>query len=136
MSGLETRHRTYARATANLETTEDAPQEELLTLEQQVVGILHTTEKNSRMATISEKYLDFVHEPMEDKPVTALPGIGETLGQNLRARGFIRASAVLGQFLQRDPEKFKTWLKKAIGANAYQANCCTRALEEWCDIFL
>lgn len=41
LTGLETQHRTYARATAKSETTEDAPQEELLTLEQ-VVGFLHS----------------------------------------------------------------------------------------------
>lgn len=33
ITGLEVKHRTYAKAAANKITTEDAPQEELLTLE-------------------------------------------------------------------------------------------------------
>ncbi|KAK7938645.1 hypothetical protein WMY93_001971 [Mugilogobius chulae] len=42
ITGLETRHQTYARATAIVATSEDAPREELLSLEQQVVGFLNS----------------------------------------------------------------------------------------------
>lgn len=43
ISGLETSHRTYARATAGgSKDGEDAPAEELQTLEQQVIRFLHT----------------------------------------------------------------------------------------------
>ncbi|XP_055084240.1 coiled-coil domain-containing protein 13 [Periophthalmus magnuspinnatus] len=44
ISGLETRHRTYARAAANADTSEDAPRGELLSLEQEVVDFLNTQE--------------------------------------------------------------------------------------------
>ncbi|XP_061600807.1 barrier-to-autointegration factor-like protein [Cololabis saira] len=86
------------------------------------------------MADTTEEYRDFVAEPMEDKPVTALPGIGEELGKKLRTRGFTRASAVLGHYLQMRGEldRFKDWLKNAIHADNHQADLCTRALEEWC----
>lgn len=40
ITGLEVKHQTYAKAAANQITTEDAPQEELLTLEKQVVTFL------------------------------------------------------------------------------------------------
>lgn len=42
ITGLETKHRSYARVVANgnRHVTEDAPQEELLTLEQQIVTFL------------------------------------------------------------------------------------------------
>lgn len=53
LSGLETRHQTYARATANADTTEDAPQEELQSLEQQVVSFLHSKNISIHMEDIS-----------------------------------------------------------------------------------
>ncbi|XP_061601339.1 barrier-to-autointegration factor-like protein [Cololabis saira] len=86
----------------------------------------------------TRKHRDFVREPIEDKPVTALPGIGEVLGEKLVKKGFTKASALLGHFVQmgRDPEKFKAWLKETSGANDYQADLCTRALVEWCETFL
>lgn len=45
ITGLETRHRSYARVTPDGNTTEDAPQEELQSLEQQVLSFLHIQSK-------------------------------------------------------------------------------------------
>lgn len=42
ISGLKTQHRSYAQATANEVTTDDAPLEQLLSLEQQVVNFLQS----------------------------------------------------------------------------------------------
>ncbi|TPP61507.1 Barrier-to-autointegration factor B [Fasciola gigantica] len=71
----------------------------------------------------SQKHRDFVTEPIGEKLVTDLPGIGEKLGERLEAKGFEKAYTVLGQFLllRRDEELFKEWLKEACGANAKQA---------------
>ncbi|XP_013889094.1 barrier-to-autointegration factor [Austrofundulus limnaeus] len=90
------------------------------------------------MSTTSQKHRDFVGEPMGDKPVMALSGIGETLGRRLEEQGFDKAYVVLGQFLllKKDPEMFTDWLKDASGANTRQAASCSQCLKEWCDAFL
>ncbi|TNN31893.1 Barrier-to-autointegration factor B [Liparis tanakae] len=90
------------------------------------------------MSSTTQKHRDFVGEPMGDKSVTALSGIGATLGEKLRQQGFDKAYVVLGQFLllKKDPEMFSEWLKDASGANGRQAAVCTQCLREWSDAFL
>ncbi|KAG7462589.1 hypothetical protein MATL_G00186380 [Megalops atlanticus] len=90
------------------------------------------------MSNTSQKHRDFVAEPMGDKPVTALSGIGEVLGKKLEEEGFDKAYTVLGQFLllRKDVEMFSEWLKDTSGANSKQATSCSQCLKEWCDAFL
>ena len=40
------------------------------------------------MSTTSKKHQDFVSEPMGEKEVTAIAGIGDVLGQRLSDKGF------------------------------------------------
>ena len=54
------------------------------------------------MSTTSQKHRDFVGEPMGDKPVMALSGIGETLGKKLEDQGFDK---VYGCCSERSPNQ-------------------------------
>ncbi|KAK7089571.1 barrier-to-autointegration factor-like [Littorina saxatilis] len=86
----------------------------------------------------SQKHRNFVAEPMGDKPVTDLAGIGEVLGGRLKEAGFDCAYVVLGQYLvlRKDEEMFKCWLHDTCSANTKQQNDCFTCLKQWCDSFL
>ncbi|PIK55218.1 hypothetical protein BSL78_07948 [Apostichopus japonicus] len=86
----------------------------------------------------SKKHREFVGEPMGDKPVTDLAGIGPVLGDRLQKAGFNFAYTVLGQFLilEKNNELFVSWIKDTASANQKQANDCYSCLKEWCDSFL
>ncbi|XP_076024295.1 barrier-to-autointegration factor-like [Genypterus blacodes] len=85
------------------------------------------------MSSTSKKHKHFVSEPMGEKPVTELAGIGEVLGGRLARRGFGKADAVFGQFLLmgRDEQKFGRWLKDISGANSKHRRDCHGCLQEW-----
>ncbi|XP_030293575.1 barrier-to-autointegration factor-like [Sparus aurata] len=86
------------------------------------------------MSSTSKKHDNFVSQPMGEKSVRALPGIGEVLGGRLMTNGFGEASDVLGQYLKldKDPERFHGWLKETCNANSKQRSDCYDGLEDWC----
>jgi len=90
------------------------------------------------MSSTSKKHQNFVTEPMGEKPVTDLAGIGDTLGGRLCDKSYDKAYTVLGQYLlfKKSEELFKDWLNEACGANSKQQNDCFNCLKEWCDQFL
>lgn len=51
------------------------------------------------MASTSQKHKNFVAEPMGDKPVTDLAGVGDVLGKRLVTAGFDKVS-FLKRFLE------------------------------------
>ena len=68
------------------------------------------------MSTTSQKHRNFVAEPMGEKPVTDLAGIGEVLGKRLVSKGFDQAYVVLGQFLllKKNKDLFIDWIKVTV----------------------
>ncbi|XP_030855108.1 barrier-to-autointegration factor [Strongylocentrotus purpuratus] len=86
----------------------------------------------------SQKHRDFVSEPMGEKEVTDMAGIGPVLGGRLCDKGFDKAYVVLGQFLvlKKDEEMFMQWLKEEAGANKKQGGDCYKCLKSWCDNYL
>ncbi|XP_050193390.1 barrier-to-autointegration factor isoform X2 [Myiozetetes cayanensis] len=63
------------------------------------------------MSSTSQRHRDFVAEPMGEKPVGSLAGIGDVLGRKLEEKGFDKAYVVLGQFLVllKDEELLEKW---------------------------
>ncbi|XP_046389141.1 barrier-to-autointegration factor [Ischnura elegans] len=90
------------------------------------------------MSTTSQKHKNFVAEPMGDKPVTDVAGIGEVLGKRLVNQGFDKAYVLLGQFLvlKKNEDLFVDWMKDICGANSKQAVDCFQCLSDWCEEFL
>ena len=90
------------------------------------------------MSSTSQKHRDFVAEPMGDKSVMSLAGIGEALGRRLEDKKYDKAYVVLGQYLllKKDEESFREWLKDTCGANTKQQGECYGCLQEWTDSFL
>jgi len=90
------------------------------------------------MSSTSAKHQDFVGEPMGDKEVTAVAGIGPVLGERLSEKGFDKAYVLLGQFLllKKDEELFKEWLKETCNANSHQSNNAFTCLKEWCNSYI
>ncbi|XP_041035892.1 barrier-to-autointegration factor B-like [Carcharodon carcharias] len=88
--------------------------------------------------TTSQKHKNFVVEPMKEKSVKELAGIGLVLGGRLEEKGFTKAKDVLGQFLllKQDKVAFKCWMRQACFAGNRQSEDCYRCLREWCDAFL
>ncbi|KAI7799000.1 putative barrier-to-autointegration factor [Triplophysa rosa] len=83
--------------------------------------------------TTSQKHRLFCSEPMGDKSVYTLPGIGLVLGGRLEKIGIFKARDVLGRFLVlgMDEWKYKSWLRDSCGANAKQQRDCYNCLKEW-----
>lgn len=50
------------------------------------------------MSSTSKKHKEFVSQPMGEKPVTALAGIGEALGGRLKKNGYDKVTKTCNLF--------------------------------------
>ena len=88
--------------------------------------------------SLSQKHAAFIYEPIGNKPVTALNGVGDKLYERLVRKGFDKAYTVLGQFLllKKDRELFMEWLSGTFDAELQEQLDCYDCLKEWCDIYI
>ncbi|CAG0920042.1 unnamed protein product [Notodromas monacha] len=98
-------------------------------------GILLAGNRSVPKMSTSPKLRNFANEPMGDKPVTAVAGIGDVLGDRLVAKGYDKAYVLFGLFLlfKKDGDLFQMWLKDEIKANSKEATDCFMCLKEWAD---
>ncbi len=94
-------------------------------------------------------------EPLGDKGIRDVPGIGDVLGAKLSEAGyekvrfsieifyfiefiFIQAYTLFGKYLlcNKDVESFQDWLQTQCGANSHQAKTAAQALSEWAEAFI
>ena len=96
------------------------------------VEICHVSHHKSR------KYHLFIREPMSNKSVTNLVGVGKVLGRRFAARGFQEASTLFGQFhlVKKVKVLFMIWVMKKTGSNMGQAKDIYQCLFDWCKEFL
>jgi hypothetical protein len=79
----------------------------------------------------TKKHRDFIGEPMKNKLVTTVPGIGPVLGQSLTEADFETAKKLYGRYLS-DPDGFKDFIK-SHGGDGGQQQAAYNAMKEWDD---
>lgn len=88
--------------------------------------------------TTTKKHKLFVSEPLGQKSIDVLPGVGKTLTQRFLASNITKAHHVVGAFLLLDMQrdKFLSWFKQECGGNERHANMCFDAIQQWCIQFI
>ncbi len=106
-------------------------------------------------STTSQKFRDFTSEPLKDKDVSEIPGLGPKLASNLEGSGITKvrqrnnhkrfmwgwifqAYELLGVYLTllKNKDYFELWIRDNAGANRHQAKQCADAIDAFCSQFL
>jgi len=105
-------------------------------------------------STTSQKFRDFTGEPIKDKLLSEVPGLGPKLASNLEGSGInqvcffllltinscidLKAYELLGIYLTllKNKEYFELWIRDNAGANRHQAKQCAEAIDAFCSQFL
>ena len=89
------------------------------------------------MQSTSQKiHEEFVSEPIGEKLVKEVPGVGPELEERLKKKGCHTARYLLGMYLIKGEQEFKAWLEIECGANTQEQHGCSLSLREWCDTVL
>lgn len=119
------------------------------------IGIV-TREKMSSSTT--QKFREFMAEPLGDKSIRDVPGIGDVLGTKLTEAGYgkvrdivdnsdisfvdrfvsLQAYTLFGKYLlcNKDLEQFQEWIQTQCGANSHQAKSAATAFADWAEAFI
>ena len=84
---------------------------------------------SSQSYKYSGAYRCFVSEPMGNKLVTAVPGIGKVTGASMNNDGIYSAKQLYGQYLM-DPDNFQDYVR-SHGANKRIQATCYNAEKDW-----
>ena len=76
------------------------------------------------------KHSDFITEPMGDKLVTEVPGIGEVTAEHMKKKGIKKAKHLYGIWLHPGPQTFRDQVR-AFGANRAQVEHAAEAMKDW-----
>ena len=82
------------------------------------------------MATESKKCVVFTREPMDEKHVKKVPGIGKKISLKLVARDITRAVHLYDYYRAHTEKEFKRLIDDCGGNELYQ-DMAYNALEEW-----
>ena len=85
----------------------------------------------------TKKHRDFVAEPLGDKSVDQIPGIGVKLKGYLADKGISKANQIVGYFLfvGKNEVRFKEWFIQQCPADQGQQTNCCNAVKEWCSFY-
>lgn len=89
------------------------------------------------LSSESSKVRDFVSEPLGDKPVTAIAGIGKATSERMASLGINYAYQLVGIFLQHKKDRvlFRTHLSSSFGMNNNHLVATTNCIGSWVDSY-
>ena len=87
-----------------------------------------------KKTSTSMKHRNFLSEPMGEKCVSQIAGIGEVYKKRLHEAGYDLAYVLFGQFLllKKDHDNFTAFLKDEFNFSNQYAEGCYECLRDYC----
>lgn len=91
----------------------------------------------SSKSSTTLKHRIFTGEPMGDKKITEIPGIGPVAEKKFAKHNYNFAYQIFGEYLilKKDVEVFSKFLSDIGGMNAPNIKNCVESIETWSDSF-
>ena len=98
-----------------------------------MANLQKTSIVNENISSTTKKYNDFTSEPLGDKLVSCMPGIGKAYEKALVDKHIVKAYQLVGHFLclMKDEEKMQSFLIAEGGLKKDSAKICTNAISQW-----